>query len=134
MARHLFREVDGYYLHVAFSEQTIRSALGYKPVPEDVFIVSYPKCGTTWMQHLVYNIFNGRAPPTNMMDVWREMPFLELQGAESLKEMPRPGAVRLLRFFLLSHEEYFGIPVSGRHVRRVLRAVPRRKGGLRGLL
>ncbi|CAN7979564.1 unnamed protein product [Ixodes pacificus] len=94
MARHLFREVDGYYLHVAFSEQTIRSALGYKPVPGDVFIVSYPKCGTTWMQHLVYNIFNGRAPPTNMMDVWREMPFLELQGAESLKEMPRPGAIK----------------------------------------
>ncbi|CAN7978453.1 unnamed protein product [Ixodes persulcatus] len=94
MARHLFREVDGYYLHVAFSEQTIHSALGYKPVPEDVFIVSYPKCGTTWMQHLVYNIFNGRAPPTNLMDVWREMPFLELQGAESLKEMPRPGAIK----------------------------------------
>ncbi|CAN7993389.1 unnamed protein product, partial [Ixodes pacificus] len=94
MPRHLFRDVDGFYVFSVFSEEWIRSALGYKPVPEDVFIVSYQKCGTTWMQHIVYNIFNGRSPPTNPMDASREMPFLELQGPEIVKEMPRPGAIK----------------------------------------
>ncbi|KAG0425719.1 hypothetical protein HPB47_027148 [Ixodes persulcatus] len=32
--------VDGYYLHVLFPEESVRSALNYKPVPGDVFIGS----------------------------------------------------------------------------------------------
>uniref|UniRef100_A0A131XYD4 Putative sulfotransferase n=1 Tax=Ixodes ricinus TaxID=34613 RepID=A0A131XYD4_IXORI len=94
MATEGYREVDGYYISAGFHEECVRSALGYKPVPGDVFIVSYPKCGTTWMQHIVYNIFNGRSPPSNAMDAFRVMPFLELQGAESIAEMPRPGAIK----------------------------------------
>lgn len=94
MARHLFREVDGYYLHVLFPEESVRSALNYKPVPGDVFIVSYPKCGTTWLQNIVYNIFNGRDPPTGVMNALRELPFLEVQGAECIKHMTKPGAVK----------------------------------------
>ncbi|CAN7938708.1 unnamed protein product, partial [Ixodes hexagonus] len=86
--------LDGYYLHVAFTEECVRSAMAYKPVPGDVFIVSYPKCGTTWLQHIVYNIFNGRAPPKSITDSWRELPFLELQGADSVRDMPRPGAIK----------------------------------------
>ncbi|KAG0425721.1 hypothetical protein HPB47_027150, partial [Ixodes persulcatus] len=75
MARRLFREVDGYYLYALFSEESVRSALNYKPVPGDVFIVSYPKCGTTWLQNIVYNILHGR-------------------GAECIKHMPKPGAIK----------------------------------------
>ncbi|KAM7289784.1 sulfotransferase ssu-1 [Ixodes scapularis] len=89
-----YREIDGYYVSYSFHDETIHSALGYKPVPGDVFIVSYPKCGTTWLQHIVYNIFNGRAPPENMMGILREMPFLEMVGAESIEDMPRPGAIK----------------------------------------
>ncbi|KAM7296013.1 sulfotransferase ssu-1-like [Ixodes scapularis] len=89
-----YREIDGYYVSYSFHDETIRSALGYKPAPGDVFIVSYPKCGTTWLQHIVYSIFNGRAPPGNRMGILREMPFLEMQGVESIKDMPRPGAIK----------------------------------------
>ncbi|XP_029849154.3 sulfotransferase ssu-1-like [Ixodes scapularis] len=89
-----YREIDGYYVSYSFHDETVRSALGYKPAPGDVFIVSYPKCGTTWLQHIVYSIFNGRAPPGNRMGILREMPFLEMQGVESIKDMPRPGAIK----------------------------------------
>ncbi|KAG0417304.1 hypothetical protein HPB47_005704 [Ixodes persulcatus] len=94
MTKEVYREVDGFYISAGFHEECVRSALGYKPIPGDVFIVSYPKCGTTWMQHIVYNILNGRTPPANIVDARREMPFLEVQGAESIKEMPRPGAIK----------------------------------------
>uniref|UniRef100_A0A0K8R7V1 Putative sulfotransferase n=1 Tax=Ixodes ricinus TaxID=34613 RepID=A0A0K8R7V1_IXORI len=94
MAEPMYREVEGYYLHVTFSDECVRSALRYKPQPGELFIVSYPKCGTTWMQHIVYDILHGRSPPKDVLSFYREMPFLEFQGADSAGDMPRPGAIK----------------------------------------
>ncbi|EEC12321.1 sulfotransferase, putative [Ixodes scapularis] len=94
MRKKVYRDVGGLYLSPGFHEACVRSALSYKPLPGDVFIVSYPKCGTTWMQHIVYNILNGHPPPSSMMDCSEQMPFLEFQGAESAWKMPRPGAIK----------------------------------------
>ena len=33
-----------------------RRGLDYKPSPTDVFIVTPPKCGTTWMQQIVHGL------------------------------------------------------------------------------
>ena len=38
------------------SEESFRAGLAYSPRPEDVFVVTQMKCGTTWMQHLVYQV------------------------------------------------------------------------------
>ncbi|CAN7938707.1 unnamed protein product [Ixodes hexagonus] len=94
MRKEVYRDVCGMYLSPGFHEVCVRSALNYKPRPGDVFIVSYPKCGTTWMQHIVYNILNGHAPPSSMMEFSKQMPFLEFQGADSARDMPRPGAIK----------------------------------------
>ncbi|CAN7948842.1 unnamed protein product [Ixodes hexagonus] len=94
MEKPVYREVDGYYLCSSFDETLVRSALNYKPQPADVFIVSYPKCGTTWLEHIVYSIFNDRAPPKSLLDHYQEMPFLELQGADATRDMRRPGAIK----------------------------------------
>lgn len=40
------------------SEESFASALDYEPQPEDVFVVTQMKCGTTWMQHVVYQILH----------------------------------------------------------------------------
>ncbi|KAL1485193.1 hypothetical protein MTO96_032111 [Rhipicephalus appendiculatus] len=64
------------------------------PRPDDIFIVSYPKCGTTWMQHIVYNILNNRPPPRTLLEQSTAMPFLEKQGSECARLMPRPGAIK----------------------------------------
>lgn len=94
MAHEVYREVDGFYISSGFHDKCVRSALSYKPVPGDMFIVSYPKCGTTWMQHIVYNVLNGHPPPRDPIRAAMAMPFLEMQGAESLKDMPKPGAIK----------------------------------------
>ncbi|KAL3194026.1 hypothetical protein MRX96_001936 [Rhipicephalus microplus] len=59
----VYREQDGLYISCIFQEPVIKEGLAYKPKPGDVFIVSYPKCGTTWMQHIVYAIYNDGIPP-----------------------------------------------------------------------
>ncbi|XP_077521314.1 sulfotransferase ssu-1-like isoform X3 [Amblyomma americanum] len=94
MADSEYHEVDGVYLSKSFPVESVRSALGYKAQPGDLFIVSYPKCGTTWMQHIVYNIINNQPPPRSMLASMIEMPFLEAQGAEAVEDMRRPGPIK----------------------------------------
>ncbi|KAM7288681.1 sulfotransferase ssu-1-like [Ixodes scapularis] len=94
MENDVYHTVKGLYVSRFFVEQNLKSAMSYKPVPGDVFIVSYPKCGTTWMQHIVYSIYSGGVPPKDMTEFMTRTPFLELLGAEILAKMPRPGAIK----------------------------------------
>ncbi|KAG0418491.1 hypothetical protein HPB47_004839 [Ixodes persulcatus] len=64
----LFREVDGLYISKFFDEDTLRSALSYEPRPEEIFIVTYPKCGTTWTQYIVHSILNDGVFPKDFTD------------------------------------------------------------------
>lgn len=90
----VYREQDGLYISCIFQEPVVKEALAYKPKPGDVFIVSYPKCGTTWMQHIVYAIYNDGIPPKDMDDFMRRAPFLEMLGTAAVDSMPRPGAIK----------------------------------------
>ncbi|XP_064486818.1 sulfotransferase 1C2-like isoform X2 [Ornithodoros turicata] len=94
MASNMYREVDGMYLSLGFSEEVVRSALAYKPRQDDVFIVSYPKCGTTWMQHIVYYIFNEGKPPKDQRHFLAQTPFLEFVGVEGAIYLSRPAAIK----------------------------------------
>lgn len=90
----VYREVDGYFVSPAFTDELIREALNYQPRADDIFIVGYPKCGTSWMQYIVYNILHQRPPPTDLLGWTSAMPFLEWQGTESTEVMPRPAAIK----------------------------------------
>ncbi|XP_050042799.1 sulfotransferase ssu-1-like [Dermacentor andersoni] len=90
----VYRDFEGLYLCYSFTDRNMRSALSYKPLDGDVFVVSYPKCGTTWMQYIVYGIFRDGVPPANLTEFMSMSPFLELVGAESAQAMPRPNAIK----------------------------------------
>lgn len=90
----VFRDVDGVFVSRNFCEHTIRSALSYEAQPGDVFIVSYPKCGTTWTEHIVYNILTSAVNSEDMLDFMLRMPFLERQGADAAVHSRKPGAIK----------------------------------------
>ncbi|XP_029839125.3 sulfotransferase ssu-1-like [Ixodes scapularis] len=90
----LYRDVEGLYIGREFQETTVRSVLSYEPQEGDIFIVSYPKCGTTWMQYITYNIFNDGIRPPSMIDVFMSVPFLERKGIRDDKDFPRPVAMK----------------------------------------
>ncbi|KAF8763471.1 Sulfotransferase 1C2 like protein [Argiope bruennichi] len=90
-----YKEIDGLLISSIFSEESFRSAVAYKPRPGDLFIVTYPKCGTTWMQNLVACIFREGRPFTSGLEFFLETPFLELTGAEGAEKMKRPGSIKL---------------------------------------
>ncbi|CAN8000568.1 unnamed protein product [Ixodes hexagonus] len=87
-----YRSVGGYYTATHFPEEILQSALCYKPQPGDVFVVTYPKCGTTWLQFILYHIYTNGATVVSIKDFAGRMPFLERMGVEGLADLPRPGS------------------------------------------
>ncbi|GFY72391.1 sulfotransferase 1C2, partial [Trichonephila inaurata madagascariensis] len=96
-----YQDVDGLRIPGLFSPEVYKSALTYKARPDDLFIVTYPKCGTTWVQNIVACIFRDGDPFQSALEFFMETPFLEMTGAETAECMKRPGAIKThLPFYL----------------------------------
>ena len=76
------------------SPESFASGNAYEPRPEDVFVVTQMKCGTTWMQHLVYEILMRGSG--DLVDSGRTLyavsPWLESLKSVSLADAPLVGA------------------------------------------
>uniref|UniRef100_G3MQ04 Sulfotransferase domain-containing protein n=1 Tax=Amblyomma maculatum TaxID=34609 RepID=G3MQ04_AMBMU len=86
-------DIDGLRMIKFFDEGNVRFAMNYEPSADDVFIYSYPKCGTTWTQYIVSNIFTAGNPPKTTVDFMLSSPIIELMGEDAVRKMPRPGAL-----------------------------------------
>ncbi|KAI1297927.1 Sulfotransferase 1C2 [Halotydeus destructor] len=84
--------IDGFKFPGDFDVQRIREALSYRVRDDDLFVVTYPKCGTTWVQTMVTLILNNGTVPRNDLD--RTSTFLEYLGLEGVNSMPRPGIIK----------------------------------------
>ncbi|XP_054709495.1 sulfotransferase 1C4-like [Uloborus diversus] len=66
-------------------EEYFEYAADYKPKPGDIFLVSYPKCGTTWVQQLLYLVHSKGIPaPGGWSEMVNKVPFLEQDGPNNL--------------------------------------------------
>lgn len=83
--------VRGYPFPPTCPVQHIEEALDYKPKDEDVFIVTYPKCGTTWLQQICYLIFSGGVPPSSTQELEKQAVYFEYGGLEAVKAIVKPG-------------------------------------------
>ncbi|XP_013794136.2 sulfotransferase 1C2-like [Limulus polyphemus] len=89
-----YQEVDGFTINITFSPECVRGAIQYKPRDDDIFVVTFPKCGTTWTQHIVHNILNKGETFKSFDDVQKRSPFIEMVGPKIVKNMIRPGAIK----------------------------------------
>ncbi|XP_075554049.1 sulfotransferase ssu-1-like [Dermacentor variabilis] len=89
-----YRFVDGLWAHRVLHEDILRSAFSYQAHHDDVFVATYPKCGTTWTQYLILSILSKGEPPKRNIDFMLASPFLELMGAEAAERMSRPGVLK----------------------------------------
>ncbi|GBN47351.1 Estrogen sulfotransferase, partial [Araneus ventricosus] len=89
-----YQDVDGFRIIGMFPAEAFKSALAYKPRPDDLFIVTYPKCGTTWIHSIVTCIFREGRPFSSAIEFFMDVPLLQLTGAEAAEKAKRPAAIK----------------------------------------
>ncbi|XP_054711074.1 sulfotransferase 1C2-like, partial [Uloborus diversus] len=100
-----YQDVDGFRLPGIFSAESHRSALAYRPRPDDLFVVSYPKCGTTWLQNIIACIHRDGQPFQSAQEFFTLTPCPQIVGVEAVEKMKRPGAIKY-------HLPYHMMPMS----------------------
>jgi len=78
------------------SSESFSRAAAYQARPEDVFVVTQMKCGTTWMQHVVYQLLHrgdGRLVETGTA-LYAMAPWLEGRKSVPVEDAPLVGSER----------------------------------------
>ncbi|CAF1161929.1 unnamed protein product [Rotaria sordida] len=87
--------IEGIAIPDFWDAEIFRSASNYKAQSDDIFLVVYPKSGTTWMQVILYTLMNdGEAFDNSMSEYFARTPFLELVGERGIKNMHRPCVIK----------------------------------------
>ena len=90
-----FVKIDGIWWAPDWSFSSLRYALAYQAQANDLFIVTYPRSGTTWMQNIVYNLHtDGKPFNADIKHFFEQNPHLEIAGKTGLGRMQRPGAIK----------------------------------------
>lgn len=90
---------DGFLLPLGFPVEGLASGLSYQAAASDVFVSTYPKCGTTWMQHIVWLLAHGGRPLGADERMTEAFPHLEEVGRELVERLPAPRLIKThLRF------------------------------------
>lgn len=86
------------------TQQIFDSAVSYQPDPDDLFICSHPKNGTTWMLYILHMVRGGCLDFVNGDHLGKYYACLDFIGAEKTKEkFPSPRMVQThLRFNQIS--------------------------------
>ncbi|KAJ8384472.1 hypothetical protein AAFF_G00204930 [Aldrovandia affinis] len=81
--------------NVVHTEESLKYARTFKVQDEDVFAITYPKSGTTWMQEILPLVMNGGdLTPVQTVPNWDRVPWLEeTRAALVLNDRPSPRAM-----------------------------------------
>jgi hypothetical protein len=78
------------------SPETFAKAEAYQPRREDIFVVTQMKCGTTWMQHVVYEVLRrgGGDLVQSGKAIYAISPWIEGRRSVSIEQAPLIGEQR----------------------------------------
>jgi hypothetical protein len=93
------------------SADSMQRALAFQPRPTDVFIVTYPKCGTTWMQQIVHGLRTGG--DMSFGEISEVVPWLE-SALDMGIDVDRPQRAEPRAF--KTHLTWDEIPKGGRYI------------------
>ena len=79
---------------MGFPVEEFSSALEYRARPADIFVAAYPKCGTTWVQYIVYLLLHQGVPLPRDRLLGETIPHLEEVGREPVERLPEPRAIK----------------------------------------
>jgi len=99
-----YTDHEGFLMPMGFPLEAFGSALQYTACPSDIFICAYPKCGTTWLQYIVYLILHkGRALPASG-NMTKEIPHLEEVGRVAVEALNSPRCIKShLPFYMMPY-------------------------------
>lgn len=100
---------NGFLMPLGFPSHNFSDALTYQPDKNDLFVATYPKCGTTLTQHIIYTMLNDGVPiqPHEKLD--KMFPHLEEVGSDYIaKSAVVKGKQRLIK----THLPYDMTPIS----------------------
>ncbi|CAF1010848.1 unnamed protein product [Rotaria sordida] len=87
--------VDGINWFYYWDVETLLFGLKYQARSDDLFIVTYPKSGTTWIKTIIYTLLtNGQPFDIDYKDFFERFPYVELDDEQAIIKMRRPGALR----------------------------------------
>lgn len=79
------------------SRADFERAVGYRAGPDDVFVATQMKCGTTWMQQIVYEVLargRGDLSDAGARHLYAVSPWIEAGFSVRLADAPRVGPSR----------------------------------------
>jgi sulfotransferase len=85
---------DGFRMPMGFPAESLASAQRYRPEPGDLFVATYPKCGTTWTQYILYLLVNSARPLAAGQSLNDAFPHLEEVGEAGVRELPKPRLIK----------------------------------------
>lgn len=85
---------DGYRMPMGFPVEGFDSGQRYAARPGDVFVATYPKCGTTWVQYIVYLLLHEAKPLPAEGRLTDVFPHLEEVGREVVAALPEPRLIK----------------------------------------
>lgn len=85
-----YMEIEGLRLTCEFSPEPVRQALQFVPRSGDVVLVTYPKCGTHWVQQILQLVVNRGRSAENFFEWLVRTPLLELLGTRILDGASEP--------------------------------------------
>jgi len=93
------------------TQEGVERGRAFEPRPSDVFIATYPKCGTTLMQQIVHGLRTGG--DMDFRDISEVIPWLELAADldldPTLEQRAHPRAFK-------THLDWGGLPKGGRNI------------------